>query len=144
MWQYLNVIHAIKVLSPHLLACFFLPATEKNNSSYIIFKKMWYPLKNSLAVKKGAALCKMASMKEAVKYRWQPRNGCDDRSVTKILITTIQVNIVLISNEAGMRQHKFTWMVIIKILSQTYHHSHFLAATCMYFTTFFIATSHFA
>ena len=40
MWQYLNVIHAIKVVSPHLLTCFLLPATEENNSGYIIYKKM--------------------------------------------------------------------------------------------------------
>jgi len=33
----------------------------------------------------------------------------------KILVTTIQVNFVLIPSEAGMRQHKFTWIVIIKI-----------------------------
>ena len=54
------------------------------------------------ALKKGAALCKMAS---TLKYSWQPRNGRDGRSVTKILITTIQV---LIRSEAGMRQHKLT------------------------------------
>ena len=40
MVQYLNAIHAIKVVSPHLLACFLLPATEKNNSGYTIYKKM--------------------------------------------------------------------------------------------------------
>jgi len=55
----------------------------------------------------------MASMKKVMKYRWQPRNGCDCRSV-KNLITTIQINFVLILSEAGMRQHKFTWIVIIK------------------------------
>ena len=26
--------------------------------------------------------------------RWQPRNGCDGRLMAKILITTIQVNLV--------------------------------------------------
>jgi len=50
--------------------------------------------------KKGAALCKMASIKIVVKYRWRPRNGCDGRSVTKILITIIQVNFVPIPSEA--------------------------------------------
>ena len=35
--------------------------------------------KSTQAIKKGAALCKMASMKKAVKYRWQPRNSCDGR-----------------------------------------------------------------
>jgi len=46
----------------------------------------------------------------------------------KILITTIQVNFVLNSSEAGMRQHKLTWIVVIKIFAiNLYHHSHFLA-----------------
>ena len=34
-------------------------------------------LKNSLAVKKGAALFKMASVKKVVKSKERPRNGCD-------------------------------------------------------------------
>jgi len=80
-----------------------------------------YPLKNSQAVKKGAALCKMASMKKAVKYRWRPRNGCDGRSVTNILITTIQMNLCCLIPGIGT---KFTWIVVIKIFSLTYHHSH--------------------
>jgi len=37
---------------------------------------MWYLLKNSLAVKKGVVLFKMASVKK-VKSKGQPRNGCD-------------------------------------------------------------------
>ena len=43
---------------------------------------MDYLLKNSQAVKKGAALCKIASMEKFVKYRWRPRNGCDGKSMT--------------------------------------------------------------
>ena len=42
------------------------------------------------------------------------------------LMTTIQVNFVLIPIEAGMRQHKFTWMAVIKLLPKTNHHCHFL------------------
>ena len=42
-----------------------------NNYIYI------YLLKNSLAVKKGAALFKMASVKKVVKSKERPRNGCD-------------------------------------------------------------------
>ena len=34
---------------------------------YKYYKKKWYLLKNSLAVKKGAALFKMASVKKVVK-----------------------------------------------------------------------------
>jgi len=62
--------------------------------------------------KKMCALCKMAGMKMVVKYRWQPRNGCDGRSN---LITTIQVNLCcLIPASLGIGT-KFTWIVIIKI-----------------------------
>jgi len=43
-----------------------------------------YILKNSLAVKKGVALLKMASVKKVVKLKGWPRNGCDGKN----LITT--------------------------------------------------------
>ena len=72
MWQYLNVIHAIKVVSPHLLTRFHLPVTEKNNSSHIIYKKTWYLLKSSLAV----TLFKNGQCEKVVKSKGQPRNGC--------------------------------------------------------------------
>jgi len=45
--------------------------------------------------------------------RWQPRNGCDGRLIAKILITTIQVNLV----PNLRRQHKFARIVIIKIFA---------------------------
>jgi len=135
MWQYLNAIHAIKVVSPHLLAFFLLPAKEKNNSSFITYKKMWYPLKNSQAVKQGVALCKMASMKIVLKYRWRPRNGCDVRSVTNILITTIRVNfvrfLVKLGWGMGWGNTDSPELSLLKFLSLTYHHSHFLATTCI-------------
>ena len=55
----------------------------------------------------------------------------------KILITTIWINLLLIPSEAGMRQHKLTRIVVIKIFANNlYHHSHFLAAP-FDFTTFF-------
>ena len=39
------------------------------------------------------------------------------------------MNFVLIPSEAGMRQHKLTWIVVIKIFAiNLYHHSYFLAA----------------
>ena len=66
---------------------------DRQTDGWTGFQLYIYPLKNSQAVKKAAALCKMASMKKVVKYRWRPRNGCDGRSVTKISITTIQVNL---------------------------------------------------
>ena len=39
---------------------------------------------------------------------WNTGNGCDVRLVAKILITAIQMNLMPIPSEAGMRQHKFT------------------------------------
>jgi len=69
-----------------------------------------YLLKNILAVKKSAALFKIASVKKVGNQNGQPRNGCDGthKLMEKNLITTIQVNFVLIPGEAGMKQHKFT------------------------------------
>ena len=46
-----------------------------------------------------AALNKMTRVK---KLKWRPRNNCDGRSMAKFLITTIQVNFVLIPSEAGI------------------------------------------
>jgi len=89
--------------------------------------------------KKRCADPKRPLWKKMWNPRWQSRNGCDGRLMTKILITTIQVNLV--PNPSETRQ-KFTWIVviknfvIIKILSLAYHHSHFLAAT-LDFTSFF-------
>ena len=53
-------------------------------------------------------------MKKVVRHRWRQKNGCNGRSVTKNLITTIQVNFVSIPSEVGTRQSKFTQIVIIK------------------------------
>ena len=49
--------------------------------------------------------------------RWQPRNGCDGRLIAKILITTIQVNLVPNHSETWRRQYEFAWIVIIKIFA---------------------------
>jgi len=74
----------------------------------------------------------MASMKKLiVKYRWWPRNGCDVRSVTKILIMTIQVYFVPIPSEAGMRQHNLK-NYVTDLPSQPFFGCH------LYFTTIFI------
>jgi len=61
------------------------------------------------AVKKGVAKSGSPTQddqgEKVVKSRWWPRNGCDGRSMTKkiYLVTTIQVNFVVIFSEAGMR-----------------------------------------
>ena len=57
-------------------------------------------------------------------------------------MTTFQVNFVLIPSEAGMRQHKLTKIVVIKIFAiNLYHHSQFLAAPFDF--TIFFHTGHF-
>jgi len=46
----------------------------------------------------------------------------------KILIMTIQVNLVANPSETWRRQHKFTGIVIIEKICH-WHHSHFLTTT---------------
>ena len=55
-------------------------------------KKVIY--KNSQAGKKSAA-----PKSQGEKQRWQSRNGCDDSSMAKILITIIQVNLCVLSTK---------------------------------------------
>ena len=64
--------------------------------------------------------------------RWRPRNGCDGRLMVKILVTTIQVNLVPL----GQLAQNSPELSLLKFLPLTYHHSHFLAAT-LDFTSFF-------
>ena len=42
----------------------FFSSCNRKKQLKLIYKKMWYQLKNSQAVKQGVALCKMASMKK--------------------------------------------------------------------------------
>jgi len=71
---------------------------------------------NQQAVKK---MCdpKMPGWKRMWDQRWWPRNGCDNSSMAKILITTIQVNLVPSPSETWKRTHKFTWVVVGKIFA---------------------------
>ena len=55
--------------------------------------------------------------------RWQPRNGCDGRLMAKILITTIQANLV---QNPRKRQQNSTELLLLKFLPLI---CHFLAAT---------------
>ena len=69
--------------------------------------------------KKGEALFKMASVKKSCEIK----GGGQEMAVMvwddgKIVITTIQVNFVLIPGV--MRQHNLTRIVVIKILPSTY------------------------
>ena len=75
-------------------------------------QKMWYLLKNSQALKKGAALYKMASMKKL----WNT-SGSQEIAVMVGLWQNINYNdageFLQIPSEAGLRQHKFSWIVVI-------------------------------
>ena len=75
----------------------------------------------SLAVKKGAALFKMASVKKL----WNQRGGQEMAVMVyslmaKILITTIQVNLCCLIPASPGLSTKFTWIVVIKFLPSTY------------------------
>jgi len=104
-------------------------------SSYTVcnYKKKRNLIQNSPAIKKRCGP-KKAILKKDVK--WWPRNGCDGRLMVKFLIATIQVNLPLNPSETWRRQHKFTWIVIIKKFTISHHHSYFLATT-LGFTSFF-------
>ena len=58
-----------------------------------------------------------ARVKKIWNQRWRPRNGCDNSSMAKFLITTIQVNLcVLLQVSLGLST-KFNWIVVIKIFA---------------------------
>ena len=96
-------------------------------------RKKWYLCKNSKLWKKCSP--KMPGWKKMWNQRWQPRNGCDNNSMAKILITTIEVNLVPSPSETWRRTHKFTWIFVIRFFPLNYYRCHFLAATFI-FTSF--------
>ena len=77
-YKKIKAMHRVCLTACHLhMSSSYTPFNHSINSTL-----MDNPLKNSQAVKNG--------MKNV---GWRPRNGYDGRSVTKILITTIQVNL---------------------------------------------------
>ena len=63
----------------------------------------------------------MASVKKVVKSKGAAKKWLWwYRLMAKFLIITIEVNFLLIPSKAGMRQHKLTRIVVIKILPSTY------------------------
>ena len=90
--------------------------------------------KNSQKVQ---AMQKKTAWKKLQNQRWWPKSGCDGRIMEKFLITTIQANLCCLLQASLGIGTKFTWIVVIKILPLSYHHSHFWAST-FDFTTFFM------
>jgi len=81
------------------------------------YKKKWNLIQNSPAVKKSVRPLKKAIVKKDVKSKVAVKKWLDDRLMAKILITTIQVNLVPNPSETWRRQHKFTWIVVIEIFA---------------------------
>jgi len=59
-------------------------------------------------LQKRCAAPKKAIVKKDVKSKVAAKNGSDGSSMAKILITTIQVNLVPSPSETWRRTHKFT------------------------------------
>jgi len=85
-------------------------------TQYVI--KKWSEIKSKTpSCRKRCVAPKRPLWKKMWNPRWRLRNGCHGRLMAKFLITTIQVNLVPIPSETWRRQHKFTWIVIIKIFT---------------------------
>ena len=72
------------VVNYHVSHCFVTPVVKKKKSK-----------KEALESEKD------------VKLKVAAKNGCDDSLIAKILIITIQVNLVLNPSETWRRKHKF-------------------------------------
>jgi len=89
---------------------------------------------------------RMLLWKKTWNSKWRPRNGCDSGLKAKNLITTIQVNLAPKRSETWRKQHKFTWIVVIKFfafspLSQPFLGCHF--GFHIFFQTAFLGAAHF-
>ena len=130
-----------------------LPIQNKTNSNRhviwqlhsINYKKKWNLIQNSPAVKKVRP-SRMLLWKKMWNIKWWPRNGCDSRLKANILIMTVQWICVPNCTETWRRQHKFTWIVNIKIFafslpSQPFLGRHFIFH--IFFTTAFLMAAPF-
>ena len=67
-------------LSPHDYNPFIYVSGTQYTHKLEQHMGIYYPLKNSLMVKKGAALCKMAIVWNSCKAQMVAKNGCDGMS----------------------------------------------------------------
>jgi len=70
------------------------------------------------------AATKKAIVKKDVKSKEVAKNGCDGRLIAKILITTIQVDLVLNRSEMWRGNTNSAELSLLKFLLLAYHHSH--------------------
>ena len=98
----------------------------------VVWQALQYDRNNNMAVitisnkkqpscKKRSAALEKAMVKKYVKSKVAAKNGCDGRLMVKILITTIQVNLVPL----GQLAQNLPELSLLKFLPLTYHHSHF-------------------
>ena len=93
-----------------------------NNNKHVICKLHSMQLQKEVKSNPKQSSCKKISVrptkmllwKKMWNPKWRPRNGCDNRLKAKILIMTIQVNLMLNRSETRRRGHKFNWIVDIK------------------------------
>jgi len=81
-----------------------------------------------------------------VKSRVAAKNGCDGRLIAKILIATIQVNLVPNRSEIWRGNTNSAELVLLKFLLLAYHHSHSwppLWISHLFFTMAFLGAAHF-
>ena len=83
----------------------------------LVYKCSYYLIKIQPSCKKWWGPMQNGKYEKVVKYRWWPRKGSDGMSLTKILITTIQLNLCCFI-PASLGCTKFTWIVIIKNFDQ--------------------------
>jgi len=84
---------------------------------------------------------KKAIVKKDVKSKMAAKNGCDGRLIAKILISTIQVNLVPNRSETWGGNTNSAELVLLKFLLLVYRPSQpFLAATLDFTSIFTIAT----
>jgi len=87
-------------------------------------QKNWYLYKNSQAVKKKCAAPKSLGKKRCeIKDGGQEIVNCDNSSMAKILIMTIQMNLVSSPSETW-RKTNLPKLSLLKFLLLTFHHSH--------------------
>jgi len=112
----------------------------------IQLQKKWNLIQKQPCCKKSVWPPRRPLRKKMWNPRWRPRNGCDGRLIAKVLIMTIQLNLVLNPSETWRRQHNFTWIVVIKFFAINLPSQPFLGCHLgfhIFFTMAFLRASHF-
>jgi len=85
-------------------------------------------------------------VKKNVKSKLAAKNGCDGRLIAKILIMTIQVDLVPNRSETLRGNTNLVELSLLKFLLLVYHHSHSWPPpwiSHLFFTMAFLGDTHF-